>query len=69
MENDPGERSDLEFCSYHKRIHRFHVGLPEDWGGGATATVYRSAAPVKTKRWRMATGLSQIACPPPFDHP
>ena len=28
------ERSDLEFVIITKRIHRFHVGLPEDWGEG-----------------------------------
>lgn len=27
-------RSDLHFFIVTKRIHRFHVGLPEDWGNG-----------------------------------
>ena len=28
------ERSDLQFVIITKRIHRFRVGLPEDWGDG-----------------------------------
>ena len=28
------ERSDLKFVIITKRIHRFRVGLPEDWGDG-----------------------------------
>ncbi len=28
------ERSDLQFLFITKRIHRFHVSLPEDWGDG-----------------------------------
>ena len=28
------ERSDLHFAIITKRIHRFQVGLPEDWGEG-----------------------------------
>ncbi len=28
------DRADLRFFIVTKRIHRFHVGLPDDWGGG-----------------------------------
>ncbi len=33
MEHDTGAQRSA-FCDYHKTIHRFGVGLPEDWGHG-----------------------------------
>lgn len=48
------ERSDLHFYIITKRIHRFHVSLPEDWGDGySNVTICSTCEDQKTTDLRL----------------